>query len=87
MIENVLASHKIFSSLLFVKIYEPLEEGLDIVESKRYVSCMTITLSSTSEGLDVTDIGYQPPLPVEEIQPGDLNTRHASEIGSATKVI
>ena len=73
--------------LLFVKIYEPLEEGLDIVESKRYVSCMTITLSMTSEGLDVTDIGYQPPLPLEEIQPGDLNTRHASEIGSTTKVI
>lgn len=77
----------LLTSSEIIDIYEPLEEGLDIVESKRYVSCMTITLSITSEGLDVKDIGYQPPLPLEEIQPGDLNTRHASEIGSTTKVI
>lgn len=77
----------LLASSEIIDIYEPLEEGLDAVESKRYVSCMTITLSSTSEGLDVTDIGYQPPLPLEEIQPGDLNTRHGSETASATKVI
>jgi len=70
------------------KIYEPLEEGLDVVESTRYVSCMTITLSVTSDGLDVTDIGYQPPLPLEEIQQGDLNVRHGNEMGSsATRVV
>ena len=68
----------------FIKVYEPLEEGLEVVESKRYVSCMAITLSMTSEGLDENDIGYQPPLPHDEIQPGDLNTRH--EMGSVTRV-
>ena len=66
------------------QIYEPLEEGLDVVESKRYVSCMTITLSMTSDGLDANDIGYQPPLPRDEIQPGDLNARH--EMGGVTRV-
>ena len=28
-------------------VYEPIEEGLDVVTSRRYVSLMTITLSST----------------------------------------
>ena len=42
-----------------IDVFEPLEEGLDVVESKRYVSCMTITLSVTEEGIDVDDIGYQ----------------------------
>jgi len=45
------------SSVELMDIYEPLEEGLDVVESKRYVSCMTITLSKSP--LDTTNIGYQ----------------------------
>jgi len=49
-----------------IDVFEPLEEGLDVVESKRYVSCMTITLSITDEDIDKNDKGYQPPLPVEE---------------------
>lgn len=49
---------------------------------------MSITLSTSGDGLDIDDIGYQPPLPLEEIQPGDLNARHGSEMGTtATKVI
>uniref|UniRef100_A0A7S2R0H5 DNA/RNA-binding protein Alba-like domain-containing protein n=1 Tax=Eucampia antarctica TaxID=49252 RepID=A0A7S2R0H5_9STRA len=63
------------SSSVLIDVYEPLEEGLDIVESKRPVSCMTITLSKDGAGMDLNDIGYQPPLPLEEIQPGDLNPR------------
>jgi hypothetical protein len=55
------------SSSEIVDIFEPLEEGLDVVESKRYVSCMTITLSITQEGIDVNDIGYQVCLPFVEI--------------------
>jgi ribonuclease P/MRP protein subunit RPP25 len=47
------------SSSEVVDIFEPLEEGLDIVESKRYVSCMTITLSTTEQGVDKSHIGYQ----------------------------
>ncbi len=54
------------SSSEIVDIFEPLEEGLDVVESKRYVSCMTITLSITQEGIDVNDIGYQVCLPFVE---------------------
>lgn len=50
-----------------VDVFEPLEEGLDVVESKRYVSCMTITLSTTDTCIDKTSIGYQPPLSDEEI--------------------
>jgi len=42
-----------------VGIFEPLEESLDVVESKRCVSCMTITLSTTEQGVDRNDIGYQ----------------------------
>eukprot|EP00978_Attheya_sp_CCMP212_P030814 scaffold114584_cov47-Attheya_sp.AAC.1 len=60
------------SSCEIVDVFEPLEEGLDVVESRRYVSCMSITLSIDGVGMDVNDIGYQPPLPPEEIQPGDL---------------
>mmetsp|Transcript_26276 Transcript_26276/g.40161 ORF Transcript_26276/g.40161 Transcript_26276/m.40161 type:complete len:161 (-) Transcript_26276:271-753(-) len=48
-----------------IDVFEPLEEGLDVVESKRHVSCMTITLSTSNEGVDSKDIGYQPPLPLE----------------------
>lgn len=37
----------VLSSIELVDVYEPIEEGLDIVTSRRYVSCMTITLSIT----------------------------------------
>jgi DNA-binding protein Alba len=50
---NCLASSEV------VDVFEPLEEGLDVVESKRYVSCITITLSTTDQGVDKNDIGYQ----------------------------
>ena len=33
--------------------------SIDVVESKRYVSCMTITLSITDEDIDKNDKGYQ----------------------------
>ena len=56
-----------------IDVFEPLEEGLDIVTSRRYVSCMKITLSRDGKGIDTSDIGYQPPLSIDEIQPGDLN--------------
>ena len=66
------------TSVEMIDIYEPLEEGLETVTSRRYVSCMSITLSRTLEGLleggmDVNDIGYQPPLPIEEMNPGDFH--------------
>lgn len=58
------------SSVEMVDVYEPVEEGLDMVESRRYVSCMTITLSVTlltDPSMDTNHFGYQPPLPVTEV--------------------
>lgn len=52
-------------------VYEPVEEGLDTVTSRRYVSCMMITLSLVP--LDVTHYGYQPPVDADEMNPGDHN--------------
>jgi len=64
----------VLSSVEMVDIFEPLEEGLDTVTSRRYVSCIQITLSKTIDGIDdVNDIGYQPPLPIEEMNPGDFH--------------
>lgn len=48
-------------------VWEPLEEGLRIVETVRRVSSMTLTLSKKK--LDVTAPGYQEPLPLEEVRP------------------
>jgi DNA-binding protein len=37
----------VLSSMEMIDRYEPIEEGLDMVENRRYVSCLTITLSRT----------------------------------------
>ena len=72
------------SSVEMVDVFEPLEEGLDTVTSRRYVSCMKITLSRSAEGMKTTDIGYQPPLPIEEMHPGDFHPlREAALIASS----
>ena len=72
------------SSVEMIDTFEPLEEGLDIVKSRRYVSCIHITLSRTLDGVDVNDIGYQPPLPREEMNPGDYHPlREAALIASS----
>ena len=47
------------SSCEIVNVYEPLEEGLDEVVYQHYVSCLTITLSEDSAGIDVNNKGYQ----------------------------
>lgn len=71
------------SSCEIVNVYEPLEEGLDTVVNQHYVSCLTITLSTDMSDIDVNNIGYQPPLSMKEIQPGDFNM-HAGKIVSAS---
>jgi Alba len=71
----------VLSSLEMIDLYEPIEEGLDVVENRRYVSCLTITLSLTllqpspsqssqldDAPLDIHHFGYQPPLPISELQ-------------------
>lgn len=59
------------SSLEMIDVFEPVEEGLDVVESRRYVSCLTITLSLSllaDPNMDTNHSGYQPPLPSSDIQ-------------------
>jgi Alba len=78
----------VLTSVEMIDIYEPIEEGLDIVTSRRYVSCMTITLSITLIQpaptietasnvpyvlLDANHPGYQPPLPSAEMHPRDFH--------------
>jgi hypothetical protein len=72
------------SSVEMVDVFEPLEEGLDTVTSRRFVSCMKITLSRNADGIDPKDIGYQAPLPTEEMHPGDFHPlREAALIASS----
>ena len=71
-------------SVEMIDVFEPLEEGLDTVTSRRYVSCMKISLSRSVDGIDLNDIGYQPPLPNEEMHPGDFHPlREAALIASS----
>jgi Alba len=65
----------VLSSVEMIDIYEPIEEGLDTVTSRRYVSCMTITLSisiicdinASFPMFDINHSGYQPPLTAIEM--------------------
>jgi len=50
-------------------VWEPLEVGLDTIETTRHVSSITITLSSNP--LDTTSAGYQPPIPADQVRPVD----------------
>ena len=90
----------VLTSLEMIDLYEPIEEGLDVVENRRYVSCLTITLSLTllppppqqqqqqhhsssssttkmmmddMPPLDIHHFGYQPPLPMTELQQPSSN--------------
>lgn len=47
--------------------WEPLEEGLLPLETTRHVSMITITLSK--EQLNTASVGYQPPLPADQVKP------------------
>ncbi|XP_061350162.1 uncharacterized protein LOC133295351 [Gastrolobium bilobum] len=46
--------------------WEPLEEGLLPLETKRHVSIITITLSINE--LDTSSVGYQSPLPADQVK-------------------
>ncbi len=47
--------------------WEPLEEGLNRLETTRHVSVITITLSTAL--LDITTVGYQAPIENELVKP------------------
>lgn len=46
--------------------WEPLEEGLLPLETTRHVSMITITLAKKE--LDKNAVGYQPPLPADQVK-------------------
>ncbi|KAB1203621.1 Ribonuclease P protein subunit p25-like protein [Morella rubra] len=46
--------------------WEPLEEGLLPLETTRHVSMITVTLSKKE--LNTSSVGYQPPLPAEQVK-------------------
>jgi hypothetical protein len=72
------------SSVEMIDVFEPVEEGLDAVTSRRYVSCMKITLSLTAQGMDTNHSGYQAPLPEEEMHPGDYHSSSINTPASAS---
>ncbi|XP_074263757.1 uncharacterized protein LOC141586442 isoform X2 [Silene latifolia] len=49
--------------------WEPLEEGLLPLETTRHVSMITIILSKND--LDTSAVGYQPPLPADQVKPSN----------------
>ena len=51
--------------------YEPLEEGLDTVVVKRYLSLFEVTLTKTASANEKREAGYQAPLPASEINTED----------------
>jgi hypothetical protein len=61
------------SSITLVDVWEPKEEGLDTLETQRRVSVICITLSK--EPLDTAHIGYQPPLPADQVCVENVNAR------------
>merc|ERR1712159_216967 len=54
--------------------YEPKEEGLETVVVERKLAVLEIHLSLTEGVLDSKAVGYQAPLPKEEVQAEELKT-------------
>jgi len=68
---RVYGLHSIISlnSTQMLDIYEPLEKGLSRVEVPRYLNLVEIILSK--KVLDQTNVGYQAPIPKEQVTPPD----------------
>ncbi|XAR61615.1 hypothetical protein NMG60_11016081 [Bertholletia excelsa] len=60
--------HQITSigSIDITDTWEPLEEGLLPLETTRHVAMITITLSKKE--LNISSVGYQPPLPADQVK-------------------
>ncbi|XP_023757444.1 uncharacterized protein LOC111905945 [Lactuca sativa] len=67
---RIVGLHQITSigSTDIVDTWEPLEEGLLPLETTRHVSMITVTLSMKE--LNTSSIGYQPPLPADQVKVG-----------------
>ncbi|CEG44850.1 aspartyl protease family [Plasmopara halstedii] len=56
------------SSIETVDVYEPLEEGLDRIETTRHIPGISIQLSL--DQLEQNDPGYQSPIPLDQVTAG-----------------
>ncbi|KAB2044808.1 hypothetical protein ERO13_D01G096100v2 [Gossypium hirsutum] len=65
---RIVGLHQITSigSMDITDMWEPLEEGLLPLETTRHVSMITITLSKIE--LNTSSVGYQPPLPADQVK-------------------
>ncbi len=54
-------------------MYEPLEEGLDVVVNKRQLVTMEILLELEPKEINTDGIGYQEPLPDDEVEEQTLD--------------
>ena len=64
-VKNLHQVNKI-SNITLVDEYEPLVEGLDHLKFSRVVTMLQITLTK-SDNVDKTDVGYQGPIPEDEV--------------------
>ncbi|KAK9985159.1 hypothetical protein SO802_034684 [Lithocarpus litseifolius] len=62
-------------------VWEPLEEGLLPLETTPHISITTITLSKKE--LDTSSIGYQPPIPADQVRPWTEN-EYEGDMGAMT---
>ncbi|KAJ0964059.1 hypothetical protein J5N97_029181 [Dioscorea zingiberensis] len=62
-----LQQNTVIGSTDITDTWEPLEEGLLPIETTRHVSMITITLSK--KDLDKSSVGYQSPLPMDQVKP------------------
>ncbi|XP_073146091.1 uncharacterized protein [Henckelia pumila] len=65
---RIVGLHQIIAiqSVDIIDTWEPLEEGLQTLETTRKVSMVTITLSKKQ--LDKENIGYQQPIPIDQVK-------------------
>ncbi|XP_073294864.1 uncharacterized protein [Primulina huaijiensis] len=65
---RIVGLHQIIAiqSIDIIDTWEPLEEGLQTLETTRKVSMVTITLSKKQ--LDNENIGYQQPIPIDQVK-------------------
>ena len=49
--------------------FEPKEEGLNVVRRKRRVGAVTVTLCGDVSRIDAGAVGYQAPVPEDEVTP------------------
>ena len=49
--------------------FEPKEEGLNVVRRKRRVGAVTVTLCGDVSRIDTGAVGYQAPVPEDEVTP------------------